>query len=142
MSEGSQRQRVIRALRPLHAVAIENSLKSGTPDVNYTRGWIELKWLRAWPVRPGTVVALPHYTRQQRRWLAKRYDAGGDCWLLLQCRKEWLLFNGKAAACCVGRVDRATLYYLADRTWVQGLHEGELLECLSGSGLFRSGKGC
>jgi hypothetical protein len=37
---------------------VENSLDNGTPDVNYTHGWLELKYLDAWPRRPGTLVTV------------------------------------------------------------------------------------
>ena len=71
MSESSMRQRLVAALKPLDAVPIENRLRAGTPDVNYIGGWMELKWLRSWPVRDG-VISLPHYTNGQRLWLRRR----------------------------------------------------------------------
>ena len=52
------RGRLTKALRSLHAVAVENPVHPGTPDINYSEGWIEAKWLRAWPRKPETVVTV------------------------------------------------------------------------------------
>lgn len=130
MSESSQRATVIRALRPLHGVPVENPVQPGTPDVNYIDGWIELKWLRRWPRRPDSLVKLPHFTRQQRRWLRQRWERGGAAWLLLQAQREWLLFSGPTAAEHVGHATREELYHLARAMWRSGLDKKELVQCL------------
>lgn len=130
MSESGQRGRVIRALKPLHAIPVENPIGPGTPDVNYIEGWIELKWLRRWPARAETVVALPHFTLGQRRWLRNRHRDGGAAWLLLQCQSEWLLFHGLDAHDYVGKLTRAELYICAQVWWSKGLKDKELVECL------------
>lgn len=131
VSEGGQRQRVIRALKPLHAKAIENPIGPGTPDVNYIGGWIELKWLRAWPTKDGTIVQLPHFTIGQRRWLRDRCNKGGDAWLLLQCKQEWLLFHGLDAHDYVGKLTKAGLYRCCRARWMSGLKDKELIRCLT-----------
>ena len=131
MSESDQKRRVLRALRPLDAKAIENTIGNGTPDVNYMEGWIELKWLRRWPVHHMTVVQLPHFTLGQRRWLRNRYNKGGNAWLLLQCQAEWLLFTGRDAHDYVGRLTRAGLYRVARARWTRGLKDKEFVECLT-----------
>lgn len=131
MSESGQRQRVIRVLKRLHGVAIENPLGPGTPDVNYVLGWIELKWLRRWPMKETTTVQLPHFTLQQRRWLRDRWKVGADnAWLLLQVQREWLLFTGIDAHDYVGLLTRGGLYKIARVRWKQGLIDKELEECL------------
>lgn len=131
MSEGTQRAKVIRALKPLHAVPVENRVGVlGTPDVNYIEGWIELKWRRAWPVKPDTPVTLPHFTIQQRRWLKKRWNAGGNSWLLLQVQREWLLFSGRDAADYLGLLTRKGLYKVVRSRWEGGLNNQELITSL------------
>ncbi len=131
MSERDQRRSVIKGLRPIHAVPIESpATGSGIPDVNFADGWIELKWLRAWPARESTVVHLDHFTQQQRIWLRKRAAVSPNVWLLLQCRREWLLFSGKDAAWFVGNLTRDGLYGVARRVWRLGMNYEELIECL------------
>lgn len=130
MSESGQRGRVVRALRELDAVAVENPARPGTPDVNYIDGWIELKWLRRWPARSETPVAIDHYTKQQRAWARRRIRRGGACWWLLQVGREWLLLDGAVAALHVGEATREELINLADHYWPNGLRDKELVECL------------
>jgi len=93
MAETDQRSRVVKELKPLHAVAVENPCWPGTPDVNYLSGWIELKWLRSWPVREGP-VRLDHFNLEQKLFLRRRWMSGGVSWLLIQCKREWLLIPG------------------------------------------------
>ena len=133
MSESGQRQRVIRALKPLHAIPVENPMRPGTPDVNYADGWIELKWLRRWPKRAETEVKIPHFTPWQRRWLEKRHaiSKSGACWLILQVGREWMLFTGRDAAEYVGHLSRKGLYKVARARWPSGLKDKELIECLT-----------
>lgn len=106
----------MKSLKPLNAIAVENPCLPGTPDVNYIEGWIELKWIRAWPKRADTPVKISHYTKQQRVWAFRRRRAGGQCWLLLQVRMEWILLDGAVAALwlnkCTKRelIEKAALY--------------------------------
>jgi len=106
-------------LRGLDPVRVENLVQAGTPDVNYTRGWIELKYAPRWPVRPDTPLKLDHFTNEQRVWLTRRCAAGGRAFLVLKVGDEWLLFNGRVAAEWVGRVDRHQLCLLATAHWPQ-----------------------
>lgn len=122
MSEKDMRQRVIKALKPLDAFSVENPCRPGTPDVNYVEGWIELKWLEKWPVREATIVRIEHFTPQQRVFLMRRWRKGGNVYLLLQVKDEWLLFDGDVAAEWVGTVDRSTLQSKA-RARLTGPHE-------------------
>lgn len=81
---------------------IENLVEPGTPDVNYRDGWIELKYIPAWPKRAETMVKIDHYTPQQRAWAIRRGHVGGKVSLLLVVGDEWLLFSGKDAAYWLG----------------------------------------
>lgn len=101
-------------LRPrmagLDPVRIENMVTVGVPDVNYTRGWIELKAIRGWPKRETTIVKLDHFMPQQRGWLVRRRQAGGRAFVLLSVGDEWILFDGAVAAIYLGRVTKAELF--------------------------------
>jgi len=132
VSEKSQRTRVTRALKPLHGFAVENVCLPGTPDVNCTLGWIELKWIEDWPARASTPVRLEHYTPQQRIFAQKRGRAGGLSLLLLQVEstQDWLLFDGPTAARIVGHVPRAELFEGALAHWVGHDMEKNLVPCL------------
>lgn len=102
MSEKVLRRWVVDALRPLHAFAVENPVNPGTPDVECTLCWIELKHVEEAPVRVDTVLAVPHYTPQQRFWARQRNIAGGCSFMLIQVSSEFLLFRGEDAAHYVG----------------------------------------
>jgi hypothetical protein len=131
MAESDQRSTVVKALKKLDAVAVENPAYPGTPDVNYVEGWIELKWLRAWPARQDTVVTLKHYTNQQKIFAVRRRRAGGNCWLLLQVRNQWLLFDGAVAAIKLNKSTAKELHDAAHTVWPDGLNKEELLCCVS-----------
>ena len=131
MSEQGMRSRVTKALRSLDAIAVENPVRPGTPDVNFVEGWVELKWLRAWPKGENTPVRFNHFTPQQRVFHIRRRQAGGISWVLIQCRLEWLLLSGEVAALVVGHSTREELFKFAHRTWTKGLVQKELVECIS-----------
>lgn len=103
---------VMKAFR-LDPIRIENSVRLGTPDVNYIHGWIELKTKAAWPVRETTPLRIEHFSPQQRVWLRRRWLSGGHAWLLLRVGREFLLFDGVHAALHVGNVLRHDLYQIA-----------------------------
>ena len=102
MSESAMWDAIRPVLKKYHPTRIESPMSPGVPDVNYTYGWIELKYLERWPVRPTTPVRIEHFTKQQRVWLTRRVVAGGRAFLLLKVGmgsdSEWLLFNGRVAA--------------------------------------------
>lgn len=131
MSERLMRGRVTKALRSLDAMAVENPCHPGTPDVNYVEGWIELKWVRKWPVGEETIVPFPHFTTQQRVFHLRRRQAGGASWVMVQCRREWLLFRGEDAALHLGKITREQMLALAHKVWPNGLVQKELAECVS-----------
>ncbi len=129
MSEKTMRQRVVKALKVLDAISVENAVGAGTPDVNYIEGWIELKQMEDWPPRGGH-LRVPHFSPHQRVWLRRRYKKGGNVYLLLQVKREWFLFAGDVAAACLGEVPAATLRDCALHYWPKGLVAEELVECL------------
>ncbi|MCP4900928.1 MAG: hypothetical protein GY906_28505 [bacterium] len=127
MSESTMRSKVIQTLKPLNAFAVENPCLPGTPDVNFSEGWIELKWLRAWPKRASTIVKLPHYTKEQRIWAFKRRKIGGQAWFLLQVRREWLLLDAAVAGLIVNYATRQELISHATAYFASGLPEEDLI---------------
>lgn len=132
MSENTaMRRRVIKLLRPLDAISVENGMVgAGTPDVNYIGGWVELKELKEWPKRPTTKVKIRHFTQQQKVWLRRRAAKGGEAYFLLKVQQEWLLFDG-ITAFDIGKYTREELTNKAMIHWKKGLKDKELLECLS-----------
>jgi hypothetical protein len=117
--EGALRQSVVEALEPLGAIAVENPVLPGTPDVNYVEGWIELKCIERWPARHQTIVRVDHFTPQQRVFHVRRTRAGGETWLLLEaCEdRDYLLLQGATAAKMIGRATRRELTLAATATW-------------------------
>lgn len=91
------------ALKPriasLDPQRVENVLNAGTPDVWYTHGAIEMKYLERWPVRPLTPVRVQTLVDkpEQVAWLTRRWYAGGPAYLMLRVDKQYLLFAGPHA---------------------------------------------
>lgn len=129
MKEADDRRLVVNALKELHAFAVENPARAGTPDINYMEGWIEMKRLDRWPP-PSEIIDIPHFTPQQRNFLEKRVRMGGHAWLLFRIRNDWLLFRGDIAARRVGHVRQNELLAIASRVWSGRLNKAELLEYL------------
>ncbi len=134
MAESDMRKNLCRKLEKLDAVSVENPAGPGTPDVNYIGGWIECKWLRAWPKRVGTVVKLDHpLLISQKVWIKRRIRRGGRAWVMLQRGREWLLFGGLGACDFLGSSTRAELYSHAFAHWEQGLDADELITIIERS---------
>ncbi len=129
MAERDLRATVVKLLRALDAVAVENPAYPGTPDVNFVEGWLELKWERDWPARGG-ILHVPHFTQQQRVWLTRRRSRGGIAKVLLVCGREWLLFDGKVAANTLGRAGREELMVAAEKHWPQKPDQEEFVQCV------------
>lgn len=112
----------------------EDALNTGIPDLSYSgggvHGWIELKWLPAWPKRAETPVRIPHYTKEQKHFLLSRGRAGGRCWLLLRVGKEHLLFDHEYAQ-RVGEEDRGWLYGIARQHDRIGIDFEQLTRCIT-----------
>ena len=130
MNETSMRAKVTEALRSLDAISVENAVMPGTPDVEFIGGWVELKYVPAWPKRLGTALAVPHFTPIQRAWLRRRIRRGGKAWLLLRVDCEWMLFRGDVAADILGHVNREELLNAADVFWSETPSNEELLTAL------------
>ena len=116
------RSGVVRALSGLDAHPVENPAYPGTPDIECCCGWIECKWRRSWPSRADTIVEVDHYTPQQRNWAIARRKVGGNVWLLLQVRREWLLFEGIVATILIDKATREQLYNGCFSYWKSGLN--------------------
>lgn len=108
-------------LAGLHPVRIENSVAMGTPDVNCSLGWIELKVVQAKdiPKKADTILSIDHYTEQQRVFQLKRNRAGGACWFLLLLGEMWLLFTSQKAVIDVGRHPVEGTKMCASRIWAR-----------------------
>lgn len=130
MSEASMSGRIVKALIGLDPVRVENRIGDGTPDINYTQGWIENKWVRKAPKRGG-IITIEHYTKDQQLWAIKRAQAGGKVFLLLKVGNLWLLFSGLLATNYVGKVDLQTLKEKAIKVWERKLIDRELREILT-----------
>ena len=118
-------------LRALHAVPVENSVQEGTPDINTVYGWLELKQLPAWPVRPDTPVGNGLLRPGQGPWLARRCAHGGAAWVLLRIGREWILLWGAWAAQHLGRTNRKQLVQAAVAYWPTGVVQQQLVEHLT-----------
>jgi len=130
MLESDMRQIVVRALKPLDAMSVENPARPGTPDVNYIEGWVELKILEEWPKKPGTPVRVPCFTQQQRVWLKRRLSLGGKAFFLIRVADDLLLFYGDTACDRVGSLNRAEMIDLSLYHSVKTLNQKELIRCL------------
>ena len=79
----------------LDPIRVENVINPGHPDVDYTHGNIELKYMEAFPVRPGTKVKVPKLSGEQVGWITRRTEKGGLAWLLVRVGSEWFLWAGR-----------------------------------------------
>ena len=130
MSERGMWNSLRPILKPLDPVRIESPITPGNPDVNYTLGWIELKYMPRWPIKGGP-LRVDHYTPEQRKWALRRKKAGGRVYLLLKVgRDEWLLFDGAVAAQIIGKYDREQLYHATLARWERKPRTREIVPCL------------
>lgn len=123
MAESDMRQNLHKQMKRLgwDPIAVENRVHAGTPDTNYLHGWVELKWLRAWPKRDTTIVRIDHWTKEQEVWIERRWRAGGHVHVLLQCRRDWLLLDAWAAVQYLGRAPKSVLFEKAAQFTTQGM---------------------
>ena len=113
----------------------EDLLNAGIPDLSYSHGgvhgWIELKWLEAWPKREATIVKIDHYTKEQKHFLLTRGRAGGRCWLLLRVgRKDHFLFDHESAQ-FVGQEAQQGLFALESAHWNSSIDFEQLTRILT-----------
>jgi len=130
MSEAAMWDALRPLLKGLDPVRVENPVGPGTPDVNYTGGWIELKYADRWPPQGGP-LRVDHFTKGQRAWIVRRRKAGGRAWVLLKVGEaEWLLFEGITAALYLGDSTRERLYEIAAARWTRRPEKQEICSCL------------
>ena len=84
---------------------IESPLTAqGIPDLVYhvgnTTGFIELKYLKDFPVKESTIVKFK-FTDYQRMWLSRWKRRGANCWLLVGVGKDAFLFKKFDIANCL-----------------------------------------
>lgn len=100
---------------------VENRIDTGTPDVAYCAtwqsetqsGWIELKDVHEWPVKPETNLTIEHLTQVQENWMIDWVGMGGRAYLLVQVKHDYLLFNAWAVKEIRAGRNREQLYALA-----------------------------
>lgn len=95
-SESQMSERLMSSLKTygLDPLRIENRIHAGTPDVNYIKGWLELKHADRWPPRGGPLRLKHPPTPQQKVWLYRRWNSGGTAFLVLRVDKEWFIIRG------------------------------------------------
>ena len=130
MSEDALSKRVVLAIRKLDPVLVDNPRKPGTPDINFIEGWVELKYLPEWPKRATTLVKFPKFYPQQRVWLVKRTLSGGKCFVLVQIKFMYILYQGGFAAQHFDKMTKEELLKNALKVW-DYFPERELLERFS-----------
>lgn len=134
--ESGQRATVIRILAPLHAIAVENAVGIGTPDVFFIGGCLELKSCDAWPRGKDTIlrkgVDKKGFTTLQRLFAIKRRRAQGFHCVCLKVDRDWFLVEGALAAQHLG-IDwtRRDISRNAWKVWLGGLNSDEFLECIT-----------
>ena len=131
MRETPMRQRVVRILRSLHAVSIENGVGVGTPDVNCSWGWLELKQVEDWPARPETPVRIEHFTMQQKVFHRLRRRAGGNSCVLIHIKGEWFLFHKTSVIKNLGELTRAEMVAQCDALMTNKNVDELLPQCLN-----------
>lgn len=128
MKETSWRTTVVNMLGPLGAFSVENPAHPGTPDINCTAGWIELKKAE-WPARDETLVDID-MRAAQRVWHRRWRRHGGFSWTLCNIDKTWFLHDGRWSADFLGLVPRAEIVSNAIAAWWNGPTAEQLITAL------------
>jgi hypothetical protein len=116
MAEAALNTRILKALKHLNAFRVENACLPGTPDINFTHGWIEAKYLPRWPSKGG-VVACRHFRPEQKAWHLKHALAGGVSYVVIQIDRTVLALDGKVAVMKLGSTTESELRALALGVW-------------------------
>ena len=115
----------------------EDKFNSGIADVSFVcggeHGWIELKQMDKWPVRPSTIVRCKHYTPQQRNFLVNKGGHGGNAWLFVKIGRDYLLFHWQQAI-KFGELNTAETRALALGIWHNRMNWEELADMLAVEG--------
>jgi hypothetical protein len=132
--EKTLRRRILLAINQTlecHAVAIENKLETGTPDVNYcvygAEGWLELKSIPSFPKHSNTVVRIEHFTLDQRRWIKHRQNVGGRAGVVLQVGDEVFLFMDITAV-VIGTLTEDQIRKRCTASWKRSIVWPEFIE--------------
>jgi hypothetical protein len=91
------RSNLVKALKPLDAVAIESpSTGIGIPDVNCIGAWLECKWMKTWPKGADKNPVRFHHplSQEQKVWLWRRNTRGGLAMCVVQVSRQWFFFDG------------------------------------------------
>lgn len=107
----------------------EDRISDGIADVSFCQdgyhGWMELKHLHDWPVRPTTVVRCKHYTDEQRMFLKDKGEGGGNTWLFAQIAGDHVLLDYRNAQ-AFGTVTKEELIAISQGFWEHRLNYEEL----------------
>ena len=132
--------------RRWEATRVENPAAPGTPDVYYTlirdeiprskwlgypkmMGWLELKYLHKWPKKESTVITIEHFTPQQKNFIRTHGKAGANIKLLLQVKKDYLLFDWKSSL-LIGKLTQEQMRDECIIAWFPRIDFDEFLLCL------------
>ena len=112
---------------------VENAFYKGMPDVNYliggVEGWIELKYLKSYPIREKTIVKVRHFTREQKIWHYNRIMQNGKTTVILQIEKDYFLFANENVR-LVGFLTKPDMIAKANKYWKNKINFLELKESL------------
>lgn len=109
----------------------EDLVGAGVPDVSYgylgLNGWIELKVLKSWPVRPDTIVKVRHLKPAQTAFLVSRSKHSGGCFMLFKIDNDILLFD-KTVLKKIGKIKKAEM--LLSACYVSSMNQFDSAEFL------------
>ena len=129
MSEENLQNRVLKMLRGIGHVQKHNDITPGIPDLSVCvdgfNAWIELKYAVR-PVRDKSIVRVD-FKPAQKLWLRKRGEAGGACFVLLECDDTVMLFGWMKAVEYVGSSGYNILLNQCDSAWHKKVIHGESL---------------
>lgn len=128
--EQKWRKTLVKDLRKIHAIPVENPVRPGTPDVNFCEGWLELKVLDAWPALDDTVVKFEKLTPQQKVFAKMRWRAGGNMWIFVKVKTDFLLFRG-CDADLLGTLTKQGLIGVTVRYWQKRVNVSELISIIT-----------
>ena len=136
MKESTARRRIMEILKrnKVPAVPVENVAYKGTPDICYSKGWIELKCLNseAWPQNENAYVRVDHFEDQQRLFLSKWTSLGGRAYVILTIGTIWFLLDGEYAWKNLGNSTAKDLQRNAIHWAPSGFDEEKFIEAICG----------
>jgi len=116
---------------------IENLFDAGIPDIYFTTtdkgtmGWIELKYAHDWPKRKTTPMKFEHFTPEQKNWIREHGSVGGNIFVFIQVKRDYLLFDWTAHS-FLGTVPKSELFDRCLYYWKNQIKKEELLRILNG----------